>query len=254
MATQTERPLWGIYEERYADLVQEIREIHISHGKFGGGHDFTHALMVARYAAMVAEGYNFPGDEERGHLGRLAWIAAICHNADRIWPNLTQDHIEVAVRTHLSATDLNTDERQLVVDAVLEHHSLNKPQDSAVTVVLKDADRLANLGPNLFIRSGQHYHDLPAYDPRFVENPDPRATYPEPMTVLYDILCALEWEPWLRCPKAIELAAPYFDFLREFKRLFEHQMWEVGFVDAQGNSTYPFPEDLELAYKQEAAH
>lgn len=247
MTTQTERPLWEIYEERYGDLVEEVREVHISHGKFGGGHDFTHALMVARYAILIAE------DPD---VGRLAWIAAICHNTDRIYRESGPRVIRGMIADYLGVTDLDKEEQRLVIEAVLEHHSLNKPEDSPVTVVLKDADRLANIGPNNIIRSGQLHEKLPAYDPRYVVHPDPEATYRVPKTCLHDVLCSLEWEPWLRCPKAIKLARPYFDYYRQFKEVFVRQMQEVGFLDEEGDPTYPFPKDLELAYqrtKQEAA-
>lgn len=236
---------WKIYEGHYAILVERVRQDHINHGKFGGGHDFTHALMVARYAVLI---------DDEVDIGLMAWAAAICHNTDRIWPDLDHKGIEQVVRGYLIPTGFTEETRGSIVKAVLEHHDLNKPEDSPVTVVLKDADRLANIGPNLFIRSGQHYHDLPAYDPRFVAEPDPRANYKNPMTVFHDVMCSLEWEPWLRTPKAIELAKPYFDFFRQLKEMFVRQMVEVGFLDEEGNPTYPFPEDLELAYKQEAAH
>lgn len=257
MTTQTKKPLWEIYEERYADFVKAVRQDHISRGKFGGGHDFTHALMVARYAILITEGYNIPG-EKRGYLGLLTWIAAICHNTDRLLPKGTSPEVVATQIEYYLLTgevDLGKVERELVVEAVLEHHNRNKPEDSAVTIALKDADRLANIGPNNIIRSGQLHEKLPAYDPRYVADPDPEATYKVPKTCLHDVLCSLEWEPWLRYPTAIELAAPYFDYYRRFKEVFVRQMQEVGFIDEKGNSTYPFPEDLELAYKeQEAAH
>lgn len=245
MATHAQQTVWELYEESYADLVDAVRRDHVRAGKFGGGHDFTHALMVARYAVVIAE------DLE---IGELAWVAAICHNTDRIYHDFDERQIEMMLQTYLGETDLDLGRRQLVVQAVLKHHDLNQHEDSPVLVVLKDADRLANIGPNNILRSGQHYHMLPAYDPRFVVSPDPEATYREPQTVLHDTLCSLEWEPWLRCPKAIALAKPYFAFYRGFKRMFEYQMREVGFVNDEGSPTYPFPEDLELTYKQEAAH
>lgn len=248
MATHAQETTWKLYEERYADLVEEVRQDHIDHGKFGGGHDFTHALMVARYAVLIAEDLD---------IGRLAWVAAICHNTDRIHREAYEGELATLLRGYLSVTDLDDAEKRLVVEAVLEHHSLNKDEDSPVTVVLKDADRLANIGPNNILRSGQLYNELPAYDPRYVAHPDPEATYRVPKTVLHDVLCSLEWEPWFRTPKAKELAGPYFEFYREFAWRFVCQMREVGFLAENGESTYPFPEDLELAYQrteQEAAH
>ncbi len=226
-----ETTLWT----RYPNLVEAVRQDHINQGATGGAHDFVHAMMVAQYAAMIAE-------DER--TGELAWIAAICHNTDRLFPDEDDEGVSRRVVRYLvnGVPDITVSNGETMMEAVLTHHKLNDDADNPVTVTLKDADRLANIGPNLIIRAGQHYHELPAFDPQYLVEPDPEATYRNPKTVLHDILCALEWEPWLRLPKAQGLAKPYFDFLREFHRLFSVQMEELELVP------YPFPEDLDHAY------
>ena len=117
-----------------------------------------------------------------------------------------------------------------MVEAVLNHPKLNDSADNLITITLKDADRLANLGPNAYIRSGQLYHYLPAYDPRYIKNPNPAATFSDPKTVLHDIRCALEWEQWLRLPRAKEIGKKYFDHLRAYLNDFEKQIHEAGLV------------------------
>ncbi|MDO8574157.1 MAG: HD domain-containing protein [bacterium] len=224
----------------YQRLIQAVRKDHDDRGAVGGPHDFLHALMVAHYCVLIAE------DEL---TGVLAWVAAICHNTDRLWPDFDESDIRLKVAYYLAsqpdAFDITAVED--VTQAVLDHHKPNGENDGQVTVVLKDADRLANMGPNLIIRSGQHYSKLPAYDPRFVRIPDSRASYRNPMTVLHDILCALEWAEeggrfGIRSPRAKELMKPYVRFLNYFRDLMQQQLKETYLLG------YPFPEDLELAY------
>ena len=224
----------------YQRLIQAVRKDHIDQGAVGGPHDFLHALMVAHYCVLIAE-------DERN--GVLAWVAAICHNTDRLWPEAEESGvIRAKVTGYLeNCPGLDIFETNLIVEAVLNHHRPNDENDNPVTVVLKDADRLASMGPNLIIRSGQHYSKLPAYDPRFIETSDSRAFYQNPMTVLHDILCALEWAEeggkfGIRSPRAKELMQPYVRFLRSFRDLMLRQLEETYLLG------YPFPEDLELAY------
>ena len=224
----------------YSRLIQAVRKDHIDQGAVGGPHDFLHALMVAHYCVLIAE-------DERN--GVLAWVAAICHNTDRLWPEAEESQIRTKVIHYLRdyCPGLDGLEANIITRAVMNHHKPNDESDNVATVTLKDADRVANMGPNMVLRSGQHYHKLPAYDPRFIENPDPRATYRNPMTVLHDILCALEWAEeggkfGIRSPRAKELMQPYVRFLRSFRDLMLRQLEETYLLG------YPFPEDLELAY------
>jgi len=86
-------------------------------------------------------------------------------------------------------------------------------------VALKDADRLANIGPNIFIRSGQFYPLLPPFDPRHIDEFDPQSTYRSPRNVLDDIRYCLEWEEWLRKRAENAGASQGLKFAEPFKRL-----------------------------------
>ncbi len=132
---------------------------------------------------------------------------------------------------------------QLIVDAVLTHSKPPDINDNSVTIALKDADKLVSIGPNIAVRSGQLYHNLPDFDPRYLKQPDPTSNYRNPKTVLRDIMFSLEWEgtapngiDWIRLPKAKELAKPWFKLLRAYIKGFAKQLKEVGLLP------YPFPE------------
>jgi hypothetical protein len=208
---KNEDNLW----EEFPELVMMVKKDHIAQGFTGGGHDFLHALMTAQYAKKIS------GDMK---IESLAWVAGLCHNTDRLFPK------SIIRRLHHylgKGTDFSRTEKSYIINAVLEHSLPNKPHDSILTIILKDADRLANIGPNIFIRSGQFYHKLPAYDPLYTSDPNPKATYSDPQTVLDDIKFCLEWEGWLRTPMAKELAKPHFELIRIFVNKFSDQLREV---------------------------
>jgi HD superfamily phosphodiesterase len=195
-----------------------IIDDHSEGGSIPGGHDFLHALMVAQYGQIIA-------DNEQN--GMLAWVAGLCHNTDRLFPGKEVERLSHYLE---NGTNLSSIDREIIVKAVLKHSELNKPDDGIITIILKDADRLANIGPNIFIRSGQFYHQLPAYDPRYIVKPNPEAVYNKPLTVLDDIKFCLEWEEWLRMPKAKKLAKPYFKLLRTVIKKFEYQLKETNLL------------------------
>lgn len=215
---ENKRPLWELFPE----LVEMVRQDHTQRGVAGGGHDFLHALMVAQYGKLIAK---------NKRIGVLVWVAGICHNTDHLFPLL---EIKGRLDSYLEITDLSAEEKWLVIEAVIEHSKLNDPRDNPVTIALKDADRLANIGPNVFIRSGQFRPQLPTYDPFYVLTLDPESTFQGPMSCLDDIKHCLEWEQWLRLPKAKELAIPYFKQLRIFIKGFARQLKEVDLLP------YPF--------------
>src|SRR3989338_3074125 len=130
-----------------ADFHELVDMVHFDHerqGICGGGHDFYHALIVASYAALIAENVR---------LATLGFVAGICHNADRMYP-----HDECPLPpAYLRKTgdELSYSEREAVCEAVMEHSKKNDPNDNPVTVILKDADRLGNIGPLHWLRAGQ---------------------------------------------------------------------------------------------------
>ena len=226
---------------KFAPLVNMVRKDHIEQGAVGGGHDLTHALVVAGYCERIAD------DPE---IATLSWLAAVLHNTDRLWPKDSDEETATRIRHHLDeGTKLDERQKDIVLQAVMRHNRPNDPEDGVVTTVLKDADRLANLGLVAVIRSGQLYNSLLPADPRYIREPDPTANYRNPKTVLYDVLAALEWDPRedkpkfsIRLPKAIALATPQFDWLKMGRDLEARRLEEAGLT------VHPFPEDLDLAY------
>lgn len=220
--------------ERFPILCEMVRRDHRQKGvTVGGAHDFMHALMVAQYGYIIAP------DAACEKIGELAWIAGICHNTDRLFPDWSEAQIAGKVREYLKqGTYLNDLERALVVKAVLKHSRPNEPTDETITIALKDADRLANIGPHWILRMAQHAPRLPVCDPRYFDTADPKATYRNCRTLFHQFRCALEWEGWLRLPKAKELGKPWFDEIRRFMAGLSKQLEEVGLTP------YPFEDDF----------
>ncbi|MFA6339058.1 MAG: HD domain-containing protein [Candidatus Paceibacterota bacterium] len=226
------------YLKKYSKLVEEVRIMHKnSKALTCGAHDFSHVLMVGQYCIRLTE---------NEIVEELSWLAALLHNTDRlIWDNSrtkdenenivfckVRDLLEDCVKDLLSKIP-----KKLISEAVMEHSKLNSDQDSHVTMILKDADRLANLGPNMVIRNGQAYHDRQGYNLMHTRDFSPGSTYATAPTALDAIRYALEWEGMLRVPKAQSLAKPYLEILRKFIEGFSKQAEEVSLDD------YPFPED-----------
>lgn len=205
---------------KYPKLVQSVMADHKEHRDYA--HDWDHALMVAQYGVIIA-------DDAR--IGELAWIAGLCHNTDHLFGI---NMVERKMHYYLDfCSGLNGTEHQQIREAVVNHHGLNdKPiPDNPVTIVLKDADRLGNIGAQVVIRSGQSYPKLPAYDVRYIRTSDPAATHKDPRTVLHDIKSVLEWRPWLRCQVAKELSDKYFALLELCLADIAHQLNETGLDD-----------------------
>ncbi len=216
------KKLW----EEFPSVVQRVRSDHRRNPRTTPGHDWYHALSVAQYAQRIAESED---------VGRLAWVAGICHNTDRLF-QLDDDGVEPIVQVYLSESSLTKHERHLIVDAVLEHSKKNTISDSVVTIILKDADRLANLDASHLVRTGQFKPCIPVVDLRFMHYQDPTATFQDPKSHLRNLQHTLEWETWMRLPKAQALAAEKCAFIRAYtKRLV--QEWEALGLD-------PYPLEL----------
>ncbi|MDO8564790.1 MAG: hypothetical protein Q7R88_02225 [bacterium] len=214
--------------QTFSRLVETVWADHAKRGALGGAHNPLHASMVAQYGVLISGS---------PWLRRCSFVAGICHNVDRIYredkalvAKIVSGYLETA------STLLSLRERILILKAVLEHSKKNDPNDNLVTVALKDADRLANLGPLHWIRAGQFRPNIPPVDPRFITDSDPTATFRDPKSVLQDIKNTLEWESWLRLPKAKELGKPMFDEIRRFIANVEQQFETLGLL--------PFPEEL----------
>ena len=213
--------LWTVFSE----LTDKVRADHIQHDALGGCHDLLHAFMVAQYAQRIAD------DEESATLG---WVAGICHNADRMFGHTLADSF---VEEYLTLVPLDSVQKKRIAKAVLMHSTRDTLDEDDVLVVLKDADRLANSGPVVWLRAGQFLPRIPSVDPRYVLERDPLARYNDPRSLLENMRNALEWESWLRKEKAKILAKPYFDGLRTLIEGIRAQLEETELFP------FPFPED-----------
>lgn len=184
--------IWKIFPKIFQAVKQSHEEV-----KLVGHHDINHALRVGDTAHRIAL-----EEWDNEEVANLAGVAGLCHNADRILQKkLDIDHRDVPrekvkelVMSWLEKALVIIDrgDRETIFDAVIKHDGKNGDNDSQALIALMDADRVVNLDPDLIIRSGQYYHDLPAVD--FIHFlSDPEARYGNPKSVLYDIACALEW-------------------------------------------------------------
>lgn len=217
---------------RYGPLITAVRADHREQGAIGGGHDFFHALRVAGRVL------NFVEDPI---IAELAWVAAICHNTDRIYGDVFK---EMALSRYKEIfLDVFPEAKWgFIEDAIHKHSGPNDVDDSPVLIALQDADRIVNLEPDLPMRSGAHYHRLPVANPRFIRECDPEATYRDPKTVLHDVKCSLDWVAEegpvaIRTPKAREIALPLAEHFRRGVELLAECVADAGL------DPYPFPED-----------
>jgi len=203
--------------EMFPNLIGAVRKSGVNF--LGGSHDLLHDLMVAAYCLQIGDGRD----------AELATAAALIHSTDRRFEGWKAR--EILEGYLMSENCISPTERNAIVWAVLHHSEPNNDGDSMIAIILKDADRLANLGPNMILRSPQHYNKLPVCDPKFVKNPDPEATYKIPLTVLHDIRCALEWTEGgkfgIRLPKARKLARKYTVLIEDLISVMQLQLEET---------------------------
>lgn len=236
--------------EIYPNLVAAIKRTHNETVRDTGEamfycHDFDHVIRVADMAMRIADDEN---------AGRLAAVAALCHNADRILQKLGRlgpfgevldsDVVALVEQWLNNETDnwFRSDDRALIIDAVLHHPERNSETDSPVLVCLKDADRIVNTAPDIVVRKGQYFSDrLPVVDPVHLLK-DPGATFVRPGSLMRAILFDVEdferegGVASLRLPKARKIAAKNFEFLRVFLNAVIEERVDSGLV--------PYPEEL----------
>ena len=206
--------------ELFPDLWRAVFLHHVRTGVTGNGHDAFHAARVGQYAFEIAE---------TPDVARLAAIAGLCHNADRILQyqlkvgrkDVAVDLVRDLVDEWLNHTDLSNDEKSVVVNAVLNHSLPNGIGDDQVLIALKDADRLTNLEPDVIMRAAQFCSDFPVVDPVHWLS-DPNATFREPKSVVKDLANNSEWGNFsdpkfgIRLPKAQFRAKEFADYLCDY--------------------------------------
>ncbi len=231
--------IWDVFPA----LTKAIKKSHDEQQAKSGfemfyGHDFDHALRVADYAMKIAED---------PRVGALAGASGLCHNADRIlqiqagvgaYGEIDDILVTECVNTWLDAEPVGTfsvQERNTILQSVLNHSKPNEITDSAVLIALKDADRLTNVDSDILVREGQFHGDaLKVVDPMKLLS-DPHATYRNSGSILRHIQEFLDWEKeggfvGIRLPKAREIAKTRFDFLRLYLKTVIDQRKEAGLI------------------------
>jgi len=227
--------IWEVFPR----ITTVIKKCHESEGGTFFGHDFDHALRVANYATIIAE------DEK---TARLAGLAGLCHNADRILQHKTDvgfygDVLDVEVKKLVNSwldndKNISIDDREIVLDAVLHHSKKNDPSDSPTLITLMDADRLVNIEADLIPREGQCIPNVHVIDPILLLS-DPEAHFFNPKSIMRHVKEILDWEieggiVGIRLPKARKIAKSRFNFLKLFLKTTIDQRKEAGLI--------PYPE------------
>lgn len=222
MRNRLKRKLWLEFPRLVEAVKRDYKEVD---ALYNGPHSFIHALMVAQYGWLITEEEN---------IGVAAWVAGLCHDLHRHYKN--QIEVEKKLDHYLTLTALAESVKQMIRQAVLSHDNKQRdPADNPVTVALKDADCLGNIGPAHWPRAGQFRPNIQVFDPIYFLG-DPKATFKDPRSICRDILHTLEWEDWLRLPKAKQIGKPYFDACRWFLKTIEKQHADLGL--------FPWPEEL----------
>jgi len=221
--------IWEIYPALAAVVGQD----HISFGMQGTGHDFDHALQAGQYALLIAEDQT---------VGRLAGAGGLCHNADRMVQhqlgskkNIPEERVVAMVRGWLEASGegFGENDSTRIVNAVLHHHEVNKPDDDSVLVALKDADRITCTTADNVMTSAQFWSELPAIDPRWLAHDPSAHSYRNPKSVLKNLECRYDWinptsNVCVRLPKAKALMERRVAFIKRYIEEVEAQREEAG--------------------------
>lgn len=239
--------------ELYPALATAVRDMHKQVGLVASGHDVDHDYEVGQLALMVA----WSEDQDAAVLGGVGGLA---HSSDRILEvrlGLGKETISVVpeedVRSSvmsliIACTDIRDPEsRERIISAVIHHGSKpNQPDDDLVTIAVGDADRLANMGANLPIRSGQHNHHVRLLNPITMEvdtsSRSSREKYNNPDSVLWDIRNCIDWYrkpdgPYaLRLPESLKLGRIRAGRLERYIQEIKDDRAFVGL--------YPYPADL----------
>lgn len=213
---------------KFKNFFKAFRQMHLElerTGKGHRGHGMDHDLMVAQYGILISP---------NPRTGEMAWIAGLLHSMDRFYSKDKYRKKLTKVMSLLPRNYFTKNELLEILDAIENHGGPNKSGDCLTKVVLQDADRLANLGPQSIIRAGQFFPDIPACELDFLEIKNPKSTYKKPTSVIENIRDMGDWESdpqfGLRLPKAKEIGKKYFDYFREFIKANKSQFKEVGIV------------------------
>lgn len=225
----TPREIFLNLRKKYRKLYDAVYSSHrslLARGRSTHGHGWDHDIMVAQNAAIIAE---------NRRIGEMGWITGLMHSTDRHYSTDEAVRIINEYFLLLPQREFMTKELQMMKEALEEHSSLNSDTDNPVTIVLKDADRLGNLGPLTPMRAGQFQDDLPAFLFETLGKKHPETTFRKPKSCYDGLFGNIEWETMLRLPKAKKRAKPLLRFLRNYHKAIEKQVADTGL--------HPWPED-----------
>ncbi|MFZ2621000.1 MAG: HD domain-containing protein [Minisyncoccia bacterium] len=232
MATETKKQYlyntFVVMRAKYKALYDAVKKTHediVASGKTTMGHGWDHDLRVAQTSALIAE---------TPRVGEMTWVVGLMHSTDRHFGSETSEVLDRYFGL-LPVGEFRNDELMFMREALMEHSMRNSDADNPVTVTLKDADRLSNMGALNLIRGGQHRPNIPACIPKYLGRKHPQTTFRNIQSCYDAIWFNLEWEDMLRLPKAKEMGKPYFDYYRDFMSRCVEEMQSVGL--------YPFPEE-----------
>lgn len=212
---------------KHAALVAAVKQDHVDNGAVGKGHDFLHAVRVANVAYEIA----FTETLHRRAL-EWAWICGILHNTDHLFG---EKAVRVNLERYLALTELLPGEIAAIMHAVENHSKKNSPEVPPLLQFLMDADKVVCLEADVIVRAGQFMCHLPMFDPRYVNTPDPEATYRNPKTVLRDIEGVLEWvddpNKWFFTQTARRMAQERGALIRIFVNTLKQQIRDAGLTD-----------------------
>lgn len=187
----------------YYDRVKAFHEANASTRQ--RGHGMEHNVHVALHAIDIAmSDYGTIGDK----LAELVFLASIGHSLDRLVDRGDDAGFRGLVTECLGLVKNLPDNTIAAIFEAIEDHGKKNDEgrkDSTITVVLKDADRVANIGAALAIRSGQFTPNIAPYEMAYLRTPNPASTYRDPSSVVEDLRGCFEWGDWMRTKRGKEM-------------------------------------------------
>ncbi len=184
--------------EKHKVFYNKVRDLHNgSPSRRQRGHGMEHNVHVALHGLDIVL-HDHPNDAA---LAELVFMASIAHSLYRLVDRDDQagfDHLVIVIGALANLTD--NDDYLAVIQAVLDNGKKNDEgrTDNIVTVILKDADRVANVGAALAIRSGQFTPEIAPYEMAHLREANPASTYHDPTSVFEDLRGCFEWRDWMR--------------------------------------------------------
>lgn len=186
-------------------------------------HDITHVERVVKNTKAICEG------EKTDSF--LPEIAAWLHDIGRLQEIQAKEKGEKIYHAEASAeqvpailesfkSDLGQEAIRNIQGAVSKHSLKNSENDSQLTVILMDADRLDGIGAIGFPRVFAFYPERPIYNPQDPfggkETSEEYLRYSGQSSQIQAFYRNMEWFGWMRTKTGIRLAVPRIKLMKEF--------------------------------------